>query len=139
MQFCTRSKCLRFSIISIIIIYCCEDTTPVQQILDYGIVINEINYNSSDNFDSDDWVEIYNNSNDTIDIGSWLLKDEDDEHIFTVPSSLAGLPALSLPGGLSKNNRPLGLQLIANTFREDLLFTGAYALEQEINFKDEAL
>ncbi len=28
--------------------------------------------------------------------------------IFTVPSSLAGLPALSLPGALSKNNRPLG-------------------------------
>ena len=92
MQFCTRSKCLRFSIISIIIIYCCEDTTPVQQILDYGIVINEINYNSSDNFDSDDWVEIYNNSNDTIDIGSWLLKDEDDDHIFTVPSNIKILP-----------------------------------------------
>ena len=59
--------------------------------------------------------------------------------IFTVPSSLAGLPALSLPGGLSKNNRPLGLQLIANTFREDLLFTGAYALEKEINFNNEPL
>ena len=59
--------------------------------------------------------------------------------IFTVPSSLAGLPALSLPGGLSKNNRPLGLQLIANTFREDLLLTGAYALEKEINFNNEPL
>ena len=57
--------------------------------------------------------------------------------IFTVPSSLAGLPALSLPGSLSNNNRPLGLQLIANTFREDLLLTGAYALEQEINFNSE--
>ena len=59
--------------------------------------------------------------------------------IFTVPSSLAGLPALSLPGALSNNNRPLGLQLIANTFREDLLLTGAYALEQEINFNSEPL
>ena len=59
--------------------------------------------------------------------------------IFTVPSSLAGLPALSLPGALSKNNRPLGLQLIANTFREDLLLTGAYALEKEINFNNEPL
>ena len=56
--------------------------------------------------------------------------------IFTVPSSLAGLPALSLPGALSMNNRPLGLQLIANTFREDLLLTGAYALEQEISFNN---
>ena len=59
--------------------------------------------------------------------------------IFTVPSSLAGLPALSLPGALSNNNRPLGLQLIANTFREDLLLRGAYALEQEINFNSEPL
>ena len=59
--------------------------------------------------------------------------------IFTVPSSLAGLPALSLPGALSNNYRPLGLQLIANTFREDLLLTGAYALEQEINFNSEPL
>ena len=59
--------------------------------------------------------------------------------IFTVPSSLAGLPALSLPAGLSKNNRPLGLQLIANTFCEDVLLKGAYALEQEIKFKNEVL
>ncbi len=57
--------------------------------------------------------------------------------IFTVPSSLAGLPALSLPGALSKNKRPLGLQLIANNFCEDTLLRGAYAIEQEINFNNE--
>ena len=88
----SRSWSLTFSIISIIFFNYCEDTTPDQEILDYGIVINEINYNSTDNFDSDDWVEIYNNSNDTIDIGSWLLKDEDDDHIFTVPSNIKILP-----------------------------------------------
>ena len=55
--------------------------------------------------------------------------------IFTVPSSLAGLPAISIPGGLSSNKKPLGLQLISNSFREDLLLRGAYSLEQEINFK----
>ena len=92
MQIYTRSKSLTFSIISIIFFYCCEDTTPSQEILDYSIVINEINYNSTDNFDPDDWVEIYNNSNDTIDIGSWLLKDEDDDHIFTAPSNIKILP-----------------------------------------------
>ena len=88
----SRSWSFTFSIISIIFFNYCEDTTPDQEILDYGIVINEINYNSTDNFDSDDWVEIYNNSNDTIDIGSWLLKDEDDDHIFTVPSNIKILP-----------------------------------------------
>ena len=92
MQICTKSKSLTFSIISLIFFYCCEDETPDQEILDYGIVINEINYNSSDNFNPDDWVEIYNSSNDTIDISSWLLKDEDDEHIFTVPSNIKILP-----------------------------------------------
>ena len=39
-------------------------------------MINEINYNSSDGFDPEDWVEIYNSSSNTIDMGSWLLKDE---------------------------------------------------------------
>ena len=57
--------------------------------------------------------------------------------IFTVPSSLAGLPALSLPGAMSNNGRPLGLQLIANTFCEDLLLRVAYAMEQEINFSNQ--
>jgi hypothetical protein len=58
------------------------------------VVINEINYNSLDSFDPDDWVEIYNSSSDTIDLGSWLLKDEndDDDHIFTVPSNTLLLP-----------------------------------------------
>ena len=88
----SRSWSLTFSIISIIFFNYCEDTTPDQEILDYGIVINEINYNSTDNFDYDDWEEIYNSSNDTIDISSWLLKDEDDEHIFTVPSNIKILP-----------------------------------------------
>ncbi len=55
--------------------------------------------------------------------------------IFTVPSSLAGLPAISIPAGLSSNNKPLGLQLIANSFREDLLVQSAYLLEQEVKFK----
>ena len=54
--------------------------------------------------------------------------------IFTVPSSLAGLPAISIPSGLSKQNRPLGLQLIANTFQEDTLLRGALSLELAADF-----
>lgn len=55
-------------------------------------MINEINYNSSDGFDPEDWVEIYNSSSNTIDMGSWLLKDENDDHIFTIPSNTLLIP-----------------------------------------------
>ncbi len=91
-HFLIRSKQIIGNVAIIITLSCCEDQIDEINILDKGVVINEINYNSTDNFDSDDWVEIYNNSNDTIDIGSWLLKDEDDDHIFTAPSNIKILP-----------------------------------------------
>lgn len=47
--------------------------------------INEINYNSSDNFNPDDWVEIYNPTDSTFNMGAWEFKDESDDHIFTIP------------------------------------------------------
>jgi len=50
-----------------------------------NIVINEINYNSSDSFNSDDWVELYNNSDSTVNLSGWVFKDEDDNHSFTIP------------------------------------------------------
>jgi len=76
-----------------LLFYCCEDTQPDNSdVIDAGVVINEINYNSLDSFDPDDWVEIYNSSSESIDLGSWLLKDENDDHIFTVPSNTILLP-----------------------------------------------
>ena len=54
--------------------------------------------------------------------------------IFTVPSSLAGLPAISVPAGLSKNKKPLGLQLISDKFEEKTLLKTAYALEEAASF-----
>ncbi len=56
--------------------------------------------------------------------------------IFTVPASLAGLPAISVPSGLSAG-LPLGLQIMAPRFAEDLLFAAARAFEREIAFPDE--
>ena len=47
-----------------------------------GIVINEINYHSSDDFDSGDWVELYNSTSIIIDMSNWSLKDEIDDHVF---------------------------------------------------------
>ena len=48
-----------------------------------NLVINEINYNSSDQFDVGDWVEIYNNGGETVDLDGWYFTDEDPEHRFT--------------------------------------------------------
>jgi aspartyl-tRNA(Asn)/glutamyl-tRNA(Gln) amidotransferase subunit A len=51
--------------------------------------------------------------------------------VFTVPASLAGLPAMSVPAGLSEEGLPLGLQLIANSFCEQNIFKCALAIEMQ--------
>lgn len=55
--------------------------------------------------------------------------------VFTVPVNLAGIPAIAVPAGLDEAGLPLGLQLIANHFAEETLFTAAHALEQAADFK----
>lgn len=44
------------------------------------------------------------------------------EDIFTVPVNLAGIPALSVPAGMSTSGLPIGVQLSASHFNEDFLF-----------------
>lgn len=44
------------------------------------------------------------------------------EDIFTAPAKIAGLPAISVPAGASASGLPIGIQLIAPWFREDILF-----------------
>ncbi len=56
---------------------------------------------------------------------------------FTVPLSLAGLPAISLPCGLSEG-LPVGLQLAAPAFGENKLLDAAHALEQAFAFDGSA-
>ena len=56
--------------------------------------------------------------------------------IFTVPSSLAGMPAISLPGGLNKDGLPLGLQLIGRPFDEQTLLRAAEVLESAVSFDE---
>jgi aspartyl-tRNA(Asn)/glutamyl-tRNA(Gln) amidotransferase subunit A len=51
----------------------------------------------------------------------------------TVPMSLAGIPAISIPCGLSAG-LPVGLQLAGPAFSENRLLGAAYALEQAIGF-----
>lgn len=50
--------------------------------------------------------------------------------IFTVNVNMAGLPAISVPAGLSQNKLPLGLQLIGRPFEEGALFQLAHVIEQ---------
>lgn len=50
------------------------------------IVINEINYKSAGDFDTKDWVELYNNEAVAVDISNWVFKDEDDLHEFFIPN-----------------------------------------------------
>src|SRR5436305_3415632 len=50
--------------------------------------------------------------------------------VFTVPVNLAGLPGISVPGGLSAEGLPLGLQLIGRPFGEEPLFSLASVIEE---------
>jgi len=54
--------------------------------------------------------------------------------LFTIPFSLAGLPAISIPCGLSEG-LPVGFQLGGPAFSENRILDAAYALEQAIGFE----
>ena len=54
--------------------------------------------------------------------------------VFTVPSSLAGLPAMSVPAGLSGRRLPLGLQIIGKPFDEVTMLRAAHVLERAAAF-----
>ena len=70
-----------------------EDESYVQahfiQSSDLNLVINEINYKSSDEFDPGDWIEIYNPNEFSIDISSWVLKDDNDSNSFVFPEGIS--------------------------------------------------
>ncbi|MEQ9608484.1 MAG: Asp-tRNA(Asn)/Glu-tRNA(Gln) amidotransferase subunit GatA, partial [Kiloniellaceae bacterium] len=55
--------------------------------------------------------------------------------VFTVPASLAGLPGISIPAGLSTDGLPLGLQLLGKAFDEETLIRAAGVLEEAAGFK----
>ncbi len=55
--------------------------------------------------------------------------------IFTIPSSLAGICALAVPCGFAGGGLPIGLQIIAPAFREELLLQVGYAYEQATEWR----
>jgi aspartyl-tRNA(Asn)/glutamyl-tRNA(Gln) amidotransferase subunit A len=55
--------------------------------------------------------------------------------VFTVPASMAGVPAISVPAGLDANGLPLGLQVIGRHFDEATVFAVAGAIERAAAFE----
>ena len=56
--------------------------------------------------------------------------------VCTLPGSLAGVPGISVPCGLSSEGMPIGLQILGPHFREDLILRIAYQFEQSTEFRD---
>jgi aspartyl-tRNA(Asn)/glutamyl-tRNA(Gln) amidotransferase subunit A len=55
--------------------------------------------------------------------------------VFTVPANLAGLPAISVPAGLSVDGLPLGLQITGRAFDEETVLRLAEVLESTAQFR----
>ena len=54
------------------------------------------------------------------------------DDLLTIPVSMAGLPALALPVGFNNENLPIGLQIIGNYFKEEVIYELASFLENEL-------
>jgi len=54
--------------------------------------------------------------------------------VFSVPPSLAGLPAMSVPAGLDAGGLPLGLQIVGRPFDEQGVLNAGLAIEQRAQF-----
>ena len=50
-----------------------------------SLVINEINYNSSEDHESGDWIEIFNPGDMDIDVSGYKLKDDNNDHSYNFP------------------------------------------------------
>jgi hypothetical protein len=50
-----------------------------------SVVINEINYNSGTLKDPGDWIELYNDSGNPIDLTQWIFYDESDSNFYEIP------------------------------------------------------
>jgi len=53
---------------------------------------------------------------------------------FNEPGAMAGIPGINLPVGLDRNGLPIGMQLMANYFRESDLLNASYQFEKETDF-----
>jgi aspartyl-tRNA(Asn)/glutamyl-tRNA(Gln) amidotransferase subunit A len=54
--------------------------------------------------------------------------------VYTLPANLAGIPGISIPCGLTREGLPIGLQLMAGHFQEEVLIRAAHNFEQATEF-----
>ena len=90
-------------------------------------------------FDQVDCLFMPTTSSTALSVEQFLNRSPVDAYLddlFTVPASLAGLPALSLPGGLSSDNLPIGFQVIGKHFAESEILSVATAIENIMQNKD---
>ena len=74
---------------------------------------------------------------------AWKIGEKSDDpvanylaDIFTLPASLAGLPAMSIPAGFGAGGLPVGLQLIGNYLQEAQLLGVAHQFQLATDFHD---
>ena len=54
--------------------------------------------------------------------------------LFTVPVNIAGVTAISVPSGVTKEGLPVSVQMIAKAFDENTMFRAAWNFEQAVKF-----
>ena len=55
------------------------------------------------------------------------------DDLLTIPANMAGIPAMSMPMGINKDNLPIGLQIMSDSYNEDLVYNFGHKLEQKLN------
>jgi len=56
--------------------------------------------------------------------------------IYTIPANLAGLPAISIPCGFGDDGMPVGLQLMAPAFQDDVILRAGIAFQDSTHFHE---
>ena len=59
------------------------------------------------------------------------------EDLCTVPINVAGVPAISVPCGLSQDGMPIGMQIIGKHFDEETILNAAYTYEKKVQFRND--
>ncbi|MGC9341350.1 MAG: CotH kinase family protein [Bacteroidales bacterium] len=60
---------------------------PIDPGIKTGVIINEIFYKPTDEYDPGDWLELYNLNDNFVDISGWQIRDNNSNHNFTFGSS----------------------------------------------------